>query len=62
MVTASLMLRKFGGYPRQNGLAIALRELGRIERTPFIILDWLQSVEQRWRVYTGLNKGETVRR
>jgi TnpA family transposase len=24
-VTASLMLRKLGSYPRQNGLAIALR-------------------------------------
>ncbi|MCG3905758.1 Tn3 family transposase, partial [Escherichia coli] len=42
-VTASLMLRKLGSYPRQNGLAVALRELGRIERTLFI-LDWLQSV------------------
>ncbi|MEI6934157.1 Tn3 family transposase, partial [Klebsiella pneumoniae] len=31
--TASLMLRKLGSYPRQNGLAVALRELGRIERT-----------------------------
>jgi len=31
-VTASLMLRKLGSYPRQNGLAVALRELGRIER------------------------------
>ena len=39
-VTASLMLRKLGSYPRQNGLAVALRELGRIERTLFI-LDWL---------------------
>ncbi|HBU0344697.1 TPA: transposase, partial [Klebsiella pneumoniae] len=39
--TASLMLRKLGSYPRQNGLAVALRELGRIERTLFI-LDWLQ--------------------
>ena len=28
------MLRKLGSYPRQNGLAVALRELGRIERTP----------------------------
>ncbi len=56
-VTASLMLRKLGGYPRQNGLAVALRELGRIERTLFI-LDWLQSVELRRRVQTGLNKGE----
>jgi TnpA family transposase len=56
-VTASLMLRKLGSYPRQNGLAIALRELGRIERTMFI-LDWLQSVELRRRVNAGLNKGE----
>ncbi len=54
--TASLMLRKLGSYPRQNGLAIALRELGRIERTLFI-LDWLQSVELRRRVHAGLNKG-----
>ncbi|BCX76139.1 transposase (plasmid) [Acinetobacter sp. Tol 5] len=56
-VTASLMLRKLGSYPRQNGLALALRELGRIERTLFI-LDWLQSVELRRRVQAGLNKGE----
>lgn len=56
-VTASLMIRKLGSYPRQNGLAIALRELGRIERTLFI-LDWLQSVELRRRVHAGLNKGE----
>ena len=56
-VTASLMLRKLSGYPRQNGLAVALRELGRIERTLFI-LDWLQSVELRRRVHAGLNKGE----
>ncbi|MDD3596291.1 Tn3 family transposase [Sulfuricurvum sp.] len=56
-VTASLMLRKLGSYPRQNGLAIALRELGRIERTLFI-LDWLQNVELRRRVQAGLNKGE----
>jgi hypothetical protein len=44
-------------HPRQNGLAVALRELGRIERTLFI-LDWLQSVELRRRVQAGLNKGE----
>src|SRR6218665_507505 len=43
-VTSSLMLRKLGSYPRQNGLAVALRELGRIERT-LLILDWLQSVQ-----------------
>jgi TnpA family transposase len=56
-VSASLMLRKLGSYPRQNGLAVALRELGRIERTLFI-LDWLQNVELRRRVHAGLNKGE----
>src|SRR5260370_19849598 len=56
-VTASLMLRKLGSYPRQNGLAVALRELGRIERTLFA-LDWMQHVELRRRVQIGLNKGE----
>jgi TnpA family transposase len=56
-VTASLMLRKIGSYPRQNGLAVALRELGRIERTLFT-LEWLQNVELRRRVNAGLNKGE----
>jgi TnpA family transposase len=56
-VTASLMLRKLGSYPRQNGLAIALRELGRIERSLFT-LEWLQDVELRRRVQAGLNKGE----
>ena len=56
-VTASLMLRKLGSYPRQNGLAVALRELGRIERTLFA-LDWMQNVQLRRRVQIGLNKGE----
>jgi len=41
-VTSSLMLRKLASYPRQNGLALALREFGRIERTLFI-LDWLHA-------------------
>jgi TnpA family transposase len=56
-VTASLMLRKLGAYPRQNGLAMALRELGRLERTQFI-LQWLQDPQLRRRVHVGLNKGE----
>jgi TnpA family transposase len=45
-VTASLMLRKLGSYPRQNGLAVALRELGRIERTLFM-LDWRKQWDGR---------------
>ncbi|MCW3097531.1 MAG: transposase [Chthonomonadaceae bacterium] len=48
-VTSSLMLRNLGSYPRQNGLAVALRELGRIERTLFT-LDCLQSTDLRRRV------------
>ncbi|PWI32851.1 Tn3 family transposase [Vibrio albus] len=57
VVTASLMLRKLGSYPRQNGLALALRELGRIERTLFT-LEWMQDINLRRRVQAGLNKGE----
>lgn len=56
-VTASLILRKLGAYPRQNGLAVALREIGRIERTLFL-LTWLQDPALRRRVTAGLNKGE----
>ena len=51
-------MRKLGSYPRQNGLAVALREFGRIECTLFT-LDWLQNVELRRRVNAGLNKGES---
>ena len=33
--TSSAILKKLSAYPRQNGLAKALREIGRIERTLF---------------------------
>jgi TnpA family transposase len=56
-VTASQILRKLAAYPRQNGLAVALREMGRIERTLYV-LNWFQSPELRRRVTGGLNKGE----
>lgn len=56
-VTASAMLRRLAAYPRQNGLALALRELGRIERTMFT-LDWLRDPTLRRRANAGLNKGE----
>jgi TnpA family transposase len=51
------MLRKLGAYPRQNGLAVALRELGKIERTLFL-LQYISSPELRRRIHVGLNKGE----
>ena len=51
--SASLLLKRLGAYPRQNGLALALREIGRIERTLFM-LDWLESPELRRRCHAGL--------
>ena len=56
-VTASLMLKKLGSYPRQNNLAVALRELGKIERSLFM-LEWFKDPQLRRRVQAGLNKGE----
>ena len=56
-VTASVILRKLAAYPRQNGLALALRELGKLEPT-FFTLQWLQDPELRRRSHVALNKGE----
>ncbi|NOG74063.1 Tn3 family transposase [Roseicella sp. DB1501] len=56
-VAASDVLRRLAAYPRQNGLAVALREVGRLERTLFT-LDWLRSSDLRRRANAGLNKGE----
>jgi len=42
----SHILQKLAAYPKQNSLALALREIGRMERTLFI-LDWLRSPELR---------------
>ena len=57
-VSASLMLKRLGAYPRQNGLALALREIGRIERTLYT-LDWLERVPLRRQTTAELNKGES---
>jgi len=43
-VTASLIMRQLASYPRQNGVAAALRELGRLERTLFIYVTWNQTL------------------
>jgi len=57
-VSASLLLKRLGAYPRQNGLALALREIGRIERTLFA-LDWLEQPQLRRQATAELNKGES---
>ncbi|MED3329728.1 Tn3 family transposase [Bacillus thuringiensis] len=57
-VTASLILKKLSSYPRQNSLSIALREIGRIERSLYM-LKWIQDPEHRRKVQVELNKGES---
>jgi Tn3 transposase DDE domain len=57
-VTASLIMRQLASYPRQNGVAAALRELGRLERTLFT-LDWLEDPGLRRQTSRELNKGES---
>ncbi|MBP1931914.1 TnpA family transposase [Ammoniphilus resinae] len=56
-VSASLIMEKLGSYSRQNSLATALREMGRIEKTIFL-LDYISNESLRRRIQRGLNKGE----
>ncbi len=58
-VSGSLMMSKLGSYSRQNALATALREMGRIEKTIFI-LDYITDRTFRRRIQRGLNKGEAI--
>ena len=48
-VSASLIMGKIGSYSRQNSLALALKEMGRIEKTIFI-LDYISNEELRRRI------------
>lgn len=58
-VSGSLMMGKLGSYARQNKIATALREIGRIEKTIFI-LDYITDETLRRRIHRGLNKGEAM--
>ncbi len=58
-VSASLIMRKLAAYPRQNQLAKALNEMGKLERTRFVS-EYLQSHQLRRPVRVALNKGETL--
>lgn len=53
----STLLKKLAGYPKQNQIARALREIGRIERTLFMA-EWYSDPALRRRCQVGLNKGE----
>jgi len=56
-VAPSAILRRLAAYPRQNALAKSLKEIGRLERTIFM-LDWISDPALRRRTNAGLNKGE----
>lgn len=58
-VTASLFVSKLQAYPRQNVLARALQEYGRLVKSVFI-LKYLESEDYRRRINTQLNKGDSL--
>ena len=53
----SQLLKKLAARRRQHNLALALQEIGRVERALFII-DWLLNSDMQRRAQTGMNKGE----
>ena len=56
-VVPSVMLRKLAAYERQNQIDVALQEIGKIERTLFMLY-WLKIPELRRRCHAGLNNSE----
>ena len=58
-VTGSLIMSKLGSYSKKNSFALALREMGRIEKTIFI-LDYIYDINFRRNIHRGLNKSEAI--
>lgn len=58
-VPASVVLSKLSQKNQKNPLALALQEIGRIEKTIFL-LKYLSDETLRRRVLVGLNKGEAM--
>ena len=58
-VTASLLISKLQTGARENVLSRALRDLGRLVKTQFI-LRWIQNPDYRRRIHRQLNKGEAL--
>ena len=59
VVPASWVLRKLTAYHVESGLYKALREVGRIDKTSFLLRYFTQREVQR-RVHAGLNRQESV--
>jgi len=56
-IRSSTILRKLSTYSRKNRLYLAFRELGRVDRTEFL-LNYLSSIECRRLIHTATNKSE----
>jgi len=57
-ITASTLLRKLGTYSRKNRLYIAMKELGKVIRTIFL-LQYIGDVELRQIIQAATNKSES---
>jgi len=57
-LSSSLLLRKFGSYNKNNKLCLALRELGYVIRTLFL-LDYVSNVDLREGITVETNKVES---
>ena len=55
---ASVLMRKLASYPRQNRVAAAFTEMGKVERT-LSLLELMHDETMQRRIQTGLNKGES---
>jgi TnpA family transposase len=58
-VAPSVLMRRLAANPRQNALARALREIGCLERTLFI-LDWISDPALRRRSTTDENDSDEI--
>ena len=58
-VTASLLISKLQAGARENVLSRALRDLGRLVKTQFI-LRWIENPDYRRPIHRQLNKGEAL--
>lgn len=56
-ISAEHVVSTLSAAPGRNGIVAAMTELGRIERSIFM-LEWMLSVDLRHRVQMSLNKGE----
>ncbi|MBM3729100.1 MAG: Tn3 family transposase [Acidobacteria bacterium] len=60
-IASSTILRRFGSENRKNKVYFAMRELGRVVRTAFL-LDYITRIDLRRKILTATNKSEAFNR